>query len=340
MADKNQTIIIKKIKKGGGGHHGGAWKVAYADFVTAMMAFFLLLWLLNSVTQEQLEGIADYFAPTATISLSNSGSGGILAGKSMTEVGAMVSSASQTSVTMEMAPPKAGAGSEDSESAEEKDLDAAKDELEKLEEEQFKEAEESLRKAIESIPSLRRLADSLLIDNTPEGLRIQIVDQKGLAMFPSGNAEMYLHTRKVLELVAKVILSMPQKLAISGHTDAVKFVSDNGYSNWELSSDRANASRRALIEMGVPFSRVARVVGKAATEPLIADNAFDPRNRRLSIVLLRGTGHKPKVTPEKELAPEKELEKSHEPTPDESVTHAPVAPTKPSSGNSVSIILE
>lgn len=319
MANPNQTIIVKRIKKGGGGHHGGAWKVAYADFVTAMMAFFLLLWLLNSVTQEQLEGIANHFAPIS-VSESTSGAGGVLGGQSMAEEGAMESASARASVTMDLAPPRAGSGGEDSESEEEtgeppaeEDLDVAEEELKRREEEQFKEAEKSLREAIESVPSLRRLAKSLLIDNTPEGLRIQIVDQKGLAMFPSGGAEMYLHTRKVLELVSKVIGSMPQKLAISGHTDAVRYVSDTGYSNWELSSDRANASRRALIEMGIPFERIARVVGKAATEPLLVEDPTDARNRRLSIILLRGTGQKPREKPQRKAAQEPKHEPEHEP---------------------------
>ncbi len=134
------------------------------------------------------------------------------------------------------------------------------------------------------------MAQSLIIDNTPEGMRIQIVDQEGLAMFPSGGSNMYLHTKRVLELVAKVIVAMPQKIKVSGHTDATKFITLTGYSNWELSADRANASRRALHDLGVPESRFSRVVGLAATEPLLADDPKNPRNRRLSLILLRGTG--------------------------------------------------
>ncbi len=292
MSD-DQTIIIKKIKKSGGGHHGGAWKIAYADFVTAMMAFFLLLWLLNSVTQDQLQGIADHFAPIST-SKSTSGSGQILGGKVVGEPGAMDVSSSRASVSVDLPPPKAGSGGEQSSDAPPPDAPPS-DASKKQEQAQFDKAASELRQAIESVPSLRRLAKSLLIDNTPEGLRIQIVDQKGLAMFPSGSAKMYLHTRKVLELVAKVINTMPQKISISGHTDSVKFHTDNGYSNWELSADRANAARRELEKLGVPFERVAKVVGKAATEPLMPDDPKNARNRRLSIILLRGTGKKKAV---------------------------------------------
>jgi chemotaxis protein MotB len=307
MAD--QPVIIKKVKKGGhGGHHGGAWKVAYADFVTAMMAFFLLLWLLNSVTQEQLEGISNYFAP-ASIAQTTSGAGGVLGGTSISQTeGAMNNPMSSSEVTVDLPPPKAGAGlEEETEEKETPDEETVEEVLEKKEQKQFEEAEEELRETIESMPQLKQLVDSLMVDNTPEGMRIQIVDQDGLAMFPRGGAKMYLHTRRVLELVAEVINKMPQKMAISGHTDSVKFSGGaGGYTNWELSADRANASRRALIELGVDPTRLARVVGRAATEPLLKDDPKHAKNRRISIVLLRGTGQPQKATLEEakaELAP-------------------------------------
>ena len=283
MAGNGGTTIIKKIKKGGHGHHGGAWKVAYADFVTAMMAFFLLLWLLNSVTQEQLEGISNYFAPVST-SASTSGSGGMLEGQTMQQQ--QSSPSPQSSVTVDLPPPSAGQGPADQEG----ETDAESTAAAAHEEEQFQEAQNALRQALESIPNLQDLAKSLLVDATPEGLRIQIVDQDGLAMFPSGRANMFDHTKRILGLVAQVIKKMPQMIAIAGHTDAVPFNSGGGYGNWELSADRANASRRALIEMGVPENRINRVVGKASEEPLLVDDPTNPRNRRISIILLRGTG--------------------------------------------------
>lgn len=294
MADEagGQTIIIKKINKGHGGAHGGAWKIAYADFVTAMMAFFLLLWLLNSVTQEQLEGISNYFAPVSA-STSTSGSGDILGGQTITEEGASESSTSRDSVSVDLPPPKAGKGSEDSQSDSESGSDsgsASEEALKEAEEEQFEKAKEELEDTIAGIPNMKRMQESLMIDNTPEGLRIQLVDQDGLAMFPSGGAEMFLHTRRLLELVAKVVAEMPQQISVSGHTDAVPFVTDDGYSNWELSADRANSARRGLGQYGVPEKRFSRVVGKAATEPLLVDDPKHARNRRLSIILLRGTG--------------------------------------------------
>jgi chemotaxis protein MotB len=294
----NHTIIIKKVKKGDHGAHGGAWKVAYADFVTAMMAFFLLLWLLNAVSQEQLEGISDYFSPISTDS-STSGGGGLMTGETVSSKGVFETDAASPGAVVEL-PISRDHGTD----AETLTLNAADgtgpssddfaEQRAKREEQQFREAEEQLRLAIESAPQLKQLAKSLLIDNTPEGLRVQIIDQERLPMFPRGSAEMYLHTRKILELVAKVIQQMPQDIAISGHTDATKFATDNGYSNWELSADRANAARRALIRRGVPEERIARVVGKAATSPLLADEPEAPGNRRLTVVLLRGSGEQPK----------------------------------------------
>lgn len=295
MADDSSAkspIIIKKINKGAHAHHGGAWKIAYADFVTAMMAFFLLLWLLNSVTQEQLEGISNYFAPV-TASMSTSGSGDILGGKTITEEGAAQNTTSRDSVTVDLPPPKAGSGGEestDTQDGQKTDEETAAEVMKKKEQEQFEQAKEQLEATIESIPQLKKLKDSLLIDNTPEGLRIQLVDKDGLTMFPSGGSELFLHTKKLLEVASEIIKALPQNLSVSGHTDATRFGSGGDYTNWELSADRANAARRWLMEIGVPETRFDRVVGKAATEPLVPDNPTHPSNRRLSIILLRGTG--------------------------------------------------
>ena len=290
MADHGPTIIVKKVVGGGHGHHGGAWKVAYADFVTAMMAFFLLLWLLNSVTQEQLEGISNYFAP-ASIARTTSGSGDVFGGTAISSDGAMRSQTSNPTITLDLPPPKAGAGLPDS-----TEQAVSEDEAEKVlaekEDQQFEEAAREIRETLDQLPQLQQIAGSLVIDQTAEGLRIQVVDQEGLAMFPSGSANMLVHTREALGLVAKVIAKLPQELSITGHTDAVKYAGgETGYTNWELSADRANATRRTLIEAGVASDRLARVVGAAAQDPLISDDPKSPRNRRIAIVLLRGTGH-------------------------------------------------
>jgi chemotaxis protein MotB len=285
MAEGAQPIIIKRIKKGGHGHHGGAWKVAYADFVTAMMAFFLLLWLLNAVTEEQLTGISNYFAPTAA-SKSQSGAGGILGGQTIGE-GALTSTTTSPSLVQSLPPPTIGSGGEDFTDPKE-GLGEGQflEQMAKREEQQFEKAKDALQQAVKSIPELKNMANSLLIDNTPEGLRIQLVDQDGLAMFPSGGSKMFGHARALLDLVSRIIVQLPNKVSIAGHTDGQKFNKD-GYTNWELSADRALAARSALMLSGVPEERIDRVVGRADKEPLMKEDPNSPRNRRLSIVLLR-----------------------------------------------------
>ena len=290
MAEHGQTIIVKKVKGGGHGHHGGAWKVAYADFVTAMMAFFLLLWLLNSVTQEQLEGISNYFAP-ASIAVTTSGSGGIFGGTAVTaEEGAGQAETANPTVTMDLPPPQAGSGL--SESTEQAVSDSQAGEVMKeKEDQQFDEAAREIRETLEKLPQLKEIVGSLVIDQTAEELRVQVVDQEGVAMFSSGSVNMLGHTRQALDLVAKVIAKLPNEISITGHTDAVKYAGgETGYTNWELSADRANSTRRTLIQAGVSPDRLAKVVGAADQDPLVSDDPKNPRNRRIAIVLLRGTG--------------------------------------------------
>ena len=270
-------------------------RFAYADFVTAMMAFFLLLWLLNATTEEQRQGIADYFAPTS-ISASTSGAGGILGGLSVSSPGAQVSANPQEGITISLAPLAPGAApseedADDSGTPDDNEAEITDEELDERlgqrEEERFAAAEEQLRQAIQEMDTLEQLSESLIIDRTPEGLRIQIIDQEGLSMFPLGGSEMFGHTRELLTVVARVLRDQPNQIAVDGHTDGLQFSSENGYSNWELSSDRANASRRALLDAGLQPDRIARVVGKADTDPLFKDDPASPRNRRISIVLLR-----------------------------------------------------
>lgn len=285
-------LVIKRPKKIAHGHHGGQWKVAYADFVTAMMAFFLLLWLLNSVTEEQLQGISNYFAPISS-TRSTSGAGSILSGRTIV-VNQKVGDAG--SEPTDKVGPDAERDAELERDAETGtgDFEPSEAELDQMlaerEEDQFREAQRRLREAIAEAPGLRALGDHLLVSQSPEGLDIQILDREGLPMFPRGSAAMHAHTAALLKLVAEVVRRMPQDVAITGHTDATLFATDNAYTNWELSADRANAARRMLIEFGVPAARISRVVGKAATEPLTPEDPEAPANRRLSVVLLRGTG--------------------------------------------------
>ncbi|MEI8395477.1 MAG: flagellar motor protein MotB [Rhodospirillaceae bacterium] len=401
-----RPIIIKKVKGGHAAPHGGAWKLAYADFVTAMMAFFLLLWLLNVVTSDQKRGLSDYFAP-ASVSRESSGSGGVLGGQSLTVKGALVNPTSPLTVDVPgVGPP--GFASEESEAAVEaaesssapgqssgpgkktagesdlsrkagesdkqyaerlnkaaerlglpgkaiperledflrrlydsspsylrqrndenratyqrrmdqaaKDmnlpgqhpgealsdfvnrvLDAADQAQKRMEEgKQFQEAANDIRQAIQSIPELKELAKSLLIDTTPDGLRIQIVDQEQTTMFAAGSNQMTPQANDLMALLAKAIGKLPNKLSVSGHTDNKPFGrGGGGRDNWDLSTERANASRRALVAAGIDDSRILTVIGRADRELLVPNDPASPRNRRISIVLLRDAKPAPAPT--------------------------------------------
>ncbi|MCG8690304.1 MAG: flagellar motor protein MotB [Minwuiales bacterium] len=294
MSNEEQPIIIKKVVKGGHGHHGGAWKVAYADFVTAMMAFFLLLWLLNVTTDEQKAGIADYFSPS-TASVSSSGAGGMLGGQTLVTDGAKISDTGVPTVVMNLTPPESAAGEADdgdeetssSETIDELSDEEIEQELAEREQESFEEAVDAIQQAIQDVPELAELSRNLIIDMTPEGMRIQLVDQDGRSMFESGKADLLDHTSSLITMITRVVERLPNKIKITGHTDATPFKADDGYGNWELSSDRANASRRALLQAGLAPARIAMVTGKAETEPLFPDDPQAASNRRISIVLLR-----------------------------------------------------
>ncbi len=282
--DDKAPIVVKKIVQGGG-HHGGAWKVAYADFVTAMMAFFLLLWLLNVTTDEQKNAISNYFDPThPKVSDQTSGAGGVLGGLTMSPQGAM------SSVKNPLTPQQVSTDrlrGTDSQSKVTVNKSAAQKAREAKEERRFKEAEQAIKQAIQSSPELAELARNIIIDMTPEGLRIQIVDQEGEAMFPSGSARMFPKTDELIRQISDVVLTMPNEISIRGHTDASRYAPGATYTNWELSADRANASRRVMLDAGMPADRLNNVVGKADTEPLVAEDPSDPRNRRISIILLK-----------------------------------------------------
>jgi chemotaxis protein MotB len=311
------TIIVKKARRGGhgGGHHGGAWKVAYADFVTAMMAFFLLLWLLNVTTDVQKRGIADYFEPTIS-SRSMSGAGGVLGGLTVGSPGSQQVPLSKPSFTLDRPglrqPYEGDDGDEGGGTGKDRSSDqdngtpanaanAANAEanggkvdeatterkLAEREEKRFAAAEHALHEALEQVPELKDLAQNLLVDRTPEGLRIQLIDQAQSPMFPLGSTDMAEPARKLMSLVTQVIQRLPNKLSITGHTDSTPYAGARHYTNWELSTDRANASRREFIADGLPPDRVARVVGMADQQPLVPGDAASPRNRRISVVLLR-----------------------------------------------------
>jgi chemotaxis protein MotB len=285
-----RPIIIKRIKKtGAAGHHGGAWKVAYADFVTAMMAFFLLMWLINTTSPEQKRGIADYFAP-ASVSETTSGSGGILAGTALGNDGAkqngsqsIVQDASPDSKHPDDGKSKDGAKGANDQQA----LDQAKMDQAKREAAAFASAEQSLRQAMQDMPELAELSKNIIVDQTPEGLRIQLVDQEGRSMSNTGTAVPNDRAKILLRAIAKIINQLPNRISIYGHTSASAGQSRKVEGDWPLSQGRADASRKILQGAGVDPDRVYAVSGKATSEPLYPDDPTLPGNRRIAIVLLR-----------------------------------------------------
>lgn len=336
---RNRPIIIKRIEEEGEhGHHGGGWKVAYADFMTAMMAFFLLLWILAASDEEKLRGLADYFTP----SLSEQGGkgDGVLGGQVLAEKGVLSGSegpqsevqlpsfgrenplsvfdsrlkedTTRTVVEYEPAPlDAAGNGGQDvvsrsgpldgtqpHEGTTEHDgtaehegtgpgqpVSAAVAAAQYEREAQLEAIEETILNAIRQKPDLTDFTANIRFERTPEGLTVQIVDQDGRSMFGSGSSRIEDHTREMIEIVGSAISDMPYPLTISGHTDSVPFLRTSGYSNWELSADRANATRRVLISTGVNPTRVQQIAGLADTKPLTPESPDAPLNRRIDILL-------------------------------------------------------
>jgi len=284
MAGDN-AVVIKKIKKGGhGGHHGGAWKVAYADFVTAMMAFFLLMWLINTTTPEQKRGIADYFAPQS-IAQTVSGSGGVLGGKVLGEDGAHAGGAQ--SVMQRQSPPSpsnaqkslaAGAtqGGANASSNSNSDSKSAQDG-------DFSHAAEAIHQAIQDNPDIANLSHQVITENTPQGLRIQLVDQEGRPMFQQGSNEPMPYAKKLLAAIGGIVATLPNRVSISGHTSG----NDAPGAAWDLSSNRANQARALLQTGGLGTDRIYEVAGKAGSEPLLPEDPNASANRRLSILLMR-----------------------------------------------------
>jgi chemotaxis protein MotB len=276
MADEAlRPIIVKRIKKGGGGHHGGAWKIAYADFVTAMMAFFLLMWLLGSTAKGDLQGIAEYFQNPLKVGMS----GGSGSGDSSSVI-----QGGGTDLTRQAGQVRKGQTLPENKTY---DLKAAKAELEKAELNSLKALKARIEAAIELNPKLAQFRNQLLIDITTEGLRIQIVDAQNRPMFALASARLAPHTVDILREIGSVLNDVSNRISLSGHTDATPYASgDKGYSNWELSADRANASRRELIFGGMDEKKVLRVVGLSSAVLLDKENAFNPINRRISIIVM------------------------------------------------------
>ncbi|WP_374247170.1 flagellar motor protein MotB [Zoogloea sp.] len=287
--DTQQPIVVKKIKKGGGGAHGGAWKIAYADFVTAMMAFFLLMWLLGSTAQGDLQGIADFFNSPLKVAMS----GGSGAGDATSPIagGGQDLTRSVGQVKRGDVDGKRSMNIEAAKGATKPVGDDAAEAVKKAEERKERAKLEDLKGQIEAIieasPSLRPFKNQLLLDITTEGLRIQIVDEQNRPMFDSSSASLKPYTQELLRSIGATLNSVDNNVSLTGHTDSTRYAGgERGFSNWELSANRANASRRELVAGGLAEGKMVRVVGLADTLPLDPANPNGAINRRISIVVL------------------------------------------------------
>jgi chemotaxis protein MotB len=320
-AKKLQPIIIKRVKKGGHAVHGGAWKIAYADFVTAMMAFFLLMWLLGSTTEGDKKGIADYFGSPLKLALLNGGSG---SGDS-----SHVVKGGGQDLTRSTGQVKRG------------EIDAAratvnvhqlKAEQIRAEVARLEDLKRKVERAVAANPKLSSLGSQILLEITHDGLRIQIIDQDGRPMFASGSAAVQPTMRELLREIGALLGEVPNRLTLEGHTDALPFStsagsSERGYSNWELSADRANASRRELVAGGLPQEQVLRVQGLAASNPYDRRDPAAPANRRISIVVMTREAEDRvfRITPA-------EPPPDAAPAPDADAAAAPPRPSSPPAG--------
>jgi chemotaxis protein MotB len=269
-----RPIIVKRVRRQAAAHHGGAWKIAYADFVTAMMAFFLLMWLLGSTTRGDLHQISEYFKQPLKLSLSGGSSVGASSsvikggGNDLTKKNGQINK----SDTTEKRTP---------------DLKQAKKDVEKDEMERLQLLKSRIEKAIADSPTLRQFKNQLLLDITLEGLRIQIVDEQNRPMFASAKAELQPYARQILREIGQMLNGVTNKISLSGHTDSVPYANgEKGYSNWELSADRANASRRELIYGGMDESKLIRVVGLSSAVLFDRKDPLNPINRRISIIVM------------------------------------------------------
>ena len=271
--ENNQPIIVKRVKKTAGGHHGGAWKIAFADFATAMMAFFLVMWLMTSATPEQKKAISGYFQDP--IGFTESASPYVI------DLGGTPTPAPERTLnpdiseTPESQPDESGVSTDQIETL-----------AEKMEQERLELLLQELQNKVEENPELQRFKDQILFEITQDGLRIQIMDAENRPMFALGSANLQPYFEDILLAMADTIRAVPNKISISGHTDAKPFVGRGDFGNWELSSDRANAARRTLVAGGYPDEQVAQVVGYASSALFDREDPFNPVNRRIDIVVL------------------------------------------------------
>ncbi|MFJ4141715.1 flagellar motor protein MotB [Pseudomonas sp. NPDC089734] len=269
--ENNQPIIVKRVKRFGGGHHGGAWKIAFADFATAMMAFFLVLWLMSSATPEQLIAVAGYFKDP--VGFTDSGSPYVidLGGSPEMSPNQTINPEVKTTPSPDTVPIES---------------DTSESKAEQVEQERLEMLLQELQNKVEENPQLQKFKDQILFEITQDGLRIQIMDADNRPMFDSGSARLKPYFEDILLAMADTIRTVPNKISISGHTDAKPYVGSGEFGNWELSANRANAARRALVAGGYPDPQVARVVGYASSALYDREHPFNPVNRRIDIVVL------------------------------------------------------
>ncbi|WP_408116045.1 flagellar motor protein MotB [Caballeronia grimmiae] len=279
-SEKDRPIFIKRVVgKGAKGHHGGAWKLAYADFMTAMMAFFLLMWLLSSTSPVQRRGIAEYF----NMPLKAAMVGGKTVGMDSSIItGGGRDISSPDPGTTRMTDARTPRNEVDEEA-----LRQATTELERREQVRLHDLQVKLMAAIEANPTLQQFKQQIRIESTQQGLRIEIVDTQKRPMFALSSDSVQPYMRDILREIGRTLNDVPNRIVVQGHTDAVKYAGgEKGYSNWELSADRANASRRELIAGGMDEAKVLRVLGLASTQNLNKENPLDPENRRISVIVL------------------------------------------------------
>ncbi|HMO74719.1 MAG TPA: flagellar motor protein MotB [Sphingopyxis sp.] len=269
-----RPIIVKKvIEAPHGGHHGGAWKVAYADFVTAMMAFFLLMWLLGATTEKQRKALADYFAPTIVQTKNDTaGSTGLFGGDSLVAVDKYPHGAAQTGTRAMTIPRDATGGPREASGRERQRAD-------------FQKLAQAMIRDIQSKKEIRRLAPNVRFTETREGLRIDIVDDADFSMFVVGTNQLTPDATRLFAQMADMVAGLPNQLMIRGHTDASPWSAKSGNNNWRLSAERAEVTRQFLEYRGIATNRFSRIEGAAEREPYIPSNPYDPRNRRISITL-------------------------------------------------------
>ncbi|WP_312707900.1 flagellar motor protein MotB [Stenotrophomonas sp.] len=277
MAETKPTVIVRKVRKAGhGGHHGGSWKVAYADFVTAMMAFFLVLWLMASTSKPERAAISEYFRNPSP-----------LAGQSPTPAPGMAGpgGASTSMIKLGGATDLSRGNSNDPFQNQKQAMQQPVDQQQR-DKQQLEALMKELQEAISRSQALEPFKDQLLLDLTPEGLRIQIVDKQNRPMFDLGSASLKPYTQQILHELAEYLNHVPNRISLTGHTDITAYSAARGYGNWELSADRANAARRALVDGGLEDSKITRVVGLSSSVLFDKVDPQNPINRRISIVVM------------------------------------------------------